>query len=465
MSASTESAAQVVDGARRPPGPRGNPLLGNVLEFKRDTVGAIVRGWREYGDVVAFRGVGPFFPIYLFAHPDHVQHIFQDNFRNYRRQDFLRKKFGMVVGNGLVVAEGESWVRQRKLAQTAFQRERLNALAPTMTDTTDETLERWAELAQRGEPIEIQSEMMHLILAILTRTLFGVDMSRDAADVEQSVATQAKYLNDRLNSPVDIPENAPLPVQKRFLAARDLLNSLVEGVVAERRRTAEDTGDLLSILLQAKDEETGEPISDVQARDEIKTLLIAGHETTATTLGWTFYLLSKHPEIEERLVAEIDEVVGDRAPTAEDVPNLKYTTMVLYESLRLYPPLWIVSRMPIEDDVIAGQPVKAGTSIIICSYITHRHPDFWPNPEGFDPDRFTPEAMKERHRYAYIPFGGGPRGCIGFPFAMMEMPVVLARVLQRFRLSLVPGFDVVPESAISLRQKNGARMVVSPRRR
>jgi cytochrome P450 len=254
-------------------------------------------------------------------------------------------------------------------------------------------------------------------------------------------------------------------VQKRFLAARDLLNSLVEGVVAERRRTAEDTGDLLSILLQAKDEETGEPISDVQARDEIKTLLIAGHETTATTLGWTFYLLSKHPEIEERLVAEIDEVVGDRAPTAEDVPNLKYTTMVLYESLRLYPPLWIVSRMPIEDDVIAGQPVKAGTSIIICSYITHRHPDFWPNPEGFDPDRFTPEAMKERHRYAYIPFGGGPRGCIGFPFAMMEMPVVLARVLQRFRLSLVPGFDVVPESAISLRQKNGARMVVSPRRR
>lgn len=445
-----------------PPGPRGNPLLGNVLEFKNDTVGAIVRGWRNYGDAVTFRGVGPFFPIYLFAHPDHIQHIFQDNFRNYRRQDFLRKKFGLVVGNGLVVAEGDSWVRQRKLAQTAFGSDRLKALAPAMTETTDEALERWRDHAARGEAIDIQSEMMHLILAILTRTLFGVDMSAEAAEVEQSVATQAKYLNDRLNSPIDIPENAPLPAQRRFLAARATLNRLVEGVIAERRRTGEDTGDLLSILLAARDEETGEPITDEQARDEIKTLLIAGHETTATTLGWTFYLLSKHPDVADRLRAELEEVLGDRPPTADDVPKLTYTTKVLYESLRLYPPLWIVSRMPIEDDEIGGYPVPAKTSIIICSYVTHRHPDFWDNPEGFEPERHTPEAMKARHRYSFIPFGGGPRGCIGFPFAMMEMPLVLARVMQRYRLDLVPGFVVEPESAISLRQRNGARMLVQP---
>jgi cytochrome P450 len=338
----------------------------------------------------------------------------------------------------------------------------LNALGPAMTDTTDEALVRWRELAQRGEPIDIQTEMMHMILAILTRTLFGADMSGDAAAVEQSVATQAKYLNDRLNSPVDIPERAPLPVQRRFLAARATLNRVVDDVIADRRRTGVDTGDLLSILLEARDEETGEPISDEQARDEIKTLLIAGHETTATTLGWTFYLLSKHPEVTEQLRAELDEVLGDRAPTAEDVPNLKYTTMVLYESLRLYPPLWIVSRMPIEDDEIAGYPVKAGTSVIICSYVTHRHPEFWDNPEGFEPERHTPERMKERHRYAYIPFGGGPRGCIGFPFAIMEMPLVLARVLQQFRVNLVPGFEVEPESAISLRQKRGALMHIEP---
>lgn len=448
---------------KTPPGPRGNRLLGNVLDFKNDTVAAIVGGWRGYGDTVLFRGVGPFFPIYLFTHPDHIQYVFQDNFRNFRRQDFLRKKFQMVVGNGLVTSEGESWVRQRKLAQTAFQRERLNALAPAMTDTTDEALDAWVGHAERQEPVEIQSAMMHLILAILTRTLFGADMSGEAADVEHSVAAQAKYLNDRLSSPVDIPEKAPIPAQKRFLAARATLNKIVDDVITERRRTGEDTGDLLSILLQATDEETGEPISDEQARDEIKTLLIAGHETTATTLGWTFYLLSKHPEIEEQLRVELEEVLGGRAPTAEDVPNLKYTTKVLYESLRLYPPLWIVSRMPIEDDVVGGYAVPAGTSMIICSYLTHRHPEFWDNPEGFDPERFTPEAMKERHRYAYIPFGGGPRGCIGFPFAMMEMPLVLARVLQRFKLSLVSGYPSgQPESAISLRQRHGAMMHVEP---
>lgn len=462
MAVEGATAPVVKTGKKTPPGPKGKPILGNVLDFKRDTVSAIVGGWRDYGDAVCFKGAGPFFPLYLFAHPEQIQYIFQDNFRNYRRQDFLRKKFQMVVGNGLVTSEGDSWVRQRKLAQTAFQRERLNALAPAMTDTTDEALGRWRELAQRGEPIDIQSEMMHLILGILTRTLFGADMSGDAAAVEQSVATQAKWLNNRLNSPFDIPERTPIPSQRRFLEARETLNRVVDSVIAERRRTGEDAGDLLSILLEARDEETGEPISDEQARDEIKTLLIAGHETTATTLGWTFYLLSKHPEVADKVRAELAQVVGDRAPTAEDVPNLKYTTQVLYESLRLYPPLWIVSRMPIEDDEVGGYPVKAGTSIIICSYVTHRHPEFWDNPEGFVPERHTPEAMKERHRYSYIPFGGGPRGCIGFPFAIMEMPLVLARVMQQFRLSLVPGFIVEPESAISLRQRQGALMHVEP---
>jgi cytochrome P450 len=463
MTETAVPAAPVQERRGKPPGPRGNPLLGNVLDFKNDTVAAIVGGWRKYGDTVHFRGVGPFFPIYLFTHPDHIKYVFQDNFRNFRRNDFLRKKFMMVVGNGLVVAEGESWTRQRKLAQTAFQSARLNPLGPAMTKTTDETLAKWREHAAKNEPIEIQSEMMHLILGILMRTLFGTETTGEAADVERSVAAQAKYLNDRLSSPVDIPENAPIPVQKRFLAARNTLNSIVDDVIAERRRTGEDKGDLLSILLQARDEETGDLISDEQARDEIKTLLIAGHETTATTLGWTFYLLSKHPEIEDRLRAELDEVLGDRAPTAEDVPNLKYTTMVLYESLRLYPPLWIVSRMPIEEDVIGGYDVPLGTSMIICSYLTHRHPEFWDNPEGFDPERFTPDAMKARHRYAYIPFGGGPRGCIGFPFAMMEMPLVLARVLQEFRLRLVPGYPSgQPESAISLRQRHGSLMLPEP---
>jgi len=432
-----------------------------VLQFKNDTVGAIVGGWRAHGDVVRFRGVGPFFPVYLVAHPDAVKYIMQENFRNFRRPDFLNKKFRMVVGNGLVTSEGDDWVRQRKLAQTAFTRERLSALASTMTATTDEMISRWREHARRGESIEIQSEMTHLIVAILTRTLFGADMSGHAEAIEQAVAVQAKYLNDRLNSPVDIPENAPLPVQRRFLQARASLDALVDDLIVERRRTGCDGTDLLSILLQAKDEETGEPISNRQARDEIKTLLIAGHDTTSTTLAWAFYLLSKAPAVADRLRREVDEVLGDRAPTPQDIPNLRYTTMVLYETLRLYPPLWIIARTPIEDDVVAGYHVPAGSTILISSYVTHRHPEFWHNPEGFEPERFAGGAWGEgRHRFAYIPFGGGARGCIGFPFAMMEMPLVLAQIVRSFRLSLAPGYPVVPESAIALRQKHGARMTL-----
>jgi len=462
-SASRTVAPPGADGARaRPPGPRGNALLGNVLEFKNDTIGAIVRGWRAHGDLVRFRGVGPFFPIYLVAHPDAIQHIMQDNFRNFRRPDFLNEKFRLVVGNGLVTSEGDDWARQRKLAQTAFTRDRLSAVAGAMTATTDEMLERWHGLAHRGEPIEVQSEMTHLIVAILTRTLFGSDMSAHAEAIERAVGVQAKYLNDRLNSPVDLPQNAPLPVQRRFLKARASLDALVDDLIVERRRSGCDEGtDLLSILLQARDEATGEPITDRQARDEIKTLLIAGHDTTSTTLAWAFYLLSKAPAVAERLRREVDEVLGDRAPTPEDIPNLKYTKMVLYETLRLYPPLWIVARTPIEDDEIAGYHVAAGSTVLISSYVTHRHPEFWPNPEGFEPERFAGGAWGDgRHRYAYIPFGGGARGCIGFPFAMMEMPLVLAQVVRAFRLDLAPGYPVVPESAIALRQKHGARMTL-----
>ena len=442
-----------------PPGPRGNPILGNVLQFKNDTVGGIVNGWREHGDMVYFRGVGPFFPVYLVAHPDAIQYIMQENFRNFRRPDFLNKKFSMVVGNGLVTSEGENWVRQRRMTQTAFQRARLNLLAETMTQTTAEMLTRWRARAAHGAAIDIQSEMTRLVIAILTRTLFGADMSQHAEEIEQAVAVQAKYLNDRLNSPFDIPQNAPLPVQRRFLKARSTLDRLVDDLIAERRRSGRDGTDLLSILLQTRDDETGEPITDRQARDEIKTLLIAGHDTTSTTLAWAFYLLSKSPGVAQRLRQEVQDVLGDRTPAAEDVPALKYAKKVLYETLRLYPPLWIVARTPIEDDEIAGYRIPAGSTILISSYVTHRHPDFWENPEGFNPDRFTGGAWGDnRHRFSFIPFGGGARSCIGFPFAMMEMPLILAQVVREFSLELAPGCQVVPESAIALRQRPGAQM-------
>lgn len=443
-----------------PPGPRGKPIFGNALDIQRDALTALTDGWRAHGDIVCFRGIGSIFPIYLVVHPEGIQHIFQDNFRNYERPGFARKKLRMFVGNGLITTEGELWARQRRRTQAAFHRDRVVPLGSTMTDTTAEFLDRWNGYAQRGEPIEIQSEMMELVLAILTRSLFGAEMSRHVETIKESVAIQAKHVKERLASPIDIPERAPIPSQRRFLQARGTLDRLVDRVIAERRRAGVAADDLVSTLLDTSDGESEETISDEQARDELKTLLIAGHETTAISLAWLCYLLSLHPAAADRLRAEVQEVVGDRPPVHEDIPNLRYTMTVIHEALRLYPPLWLVLRMPVEDDEIGGYPVPAGSTIFLCTYLTHRHPHFWENPEGFDPERFTPERSEGRHRYAYIPFAAGPHGCIGYPFAMMEMPLVLAQIVQRFRLTLVPGYPVVPESATSLRLKDGALMYV-----
>jgi enediyne biosynthesis protein E7 len=443
-----------------PPGPRGKPGVGVVLDFRRDTLGAMVNGWREYGDVVRFPGPGAFFPLWLFVHPDHIGYVLQENFGNFRRPDILNERFKAVVGNGLVTSDGEMWTRQRKMAQPAFHKEKINGLAKQMTDTVEETLASWSPKAERGEGVEIQSEMFHMVLTILSRCLFGADLKRDVDIIEHSVGVQAKYLNDRLNSPVDIPESVPIPANRRFLRARAELDEVVDRMTAERKRSGESKGDLLSTLIDARDEDTGRPMSDQQLRDEVKTFLIAGHDTTAITLSWCFALLSQHPAVERRVRDEFAEVLGGRTPTAEDVPNLVYTKKVIQETLRHYPPLFILPRMPIEDDEIGGYRVPAGTSVIFCPYATHRHPDFWENPEGFDPEHFTEEAEKARHRYAYLPFSGGPRGCVGFPFAMMEMHLVLATVLQRYRLNLSPGHPVEYEPAISLRQRYGALMTL-----
>jgi cytochrome P450 len=445
-----------------PPGPRGKPILGNVLDFKADTLATFVKGWRAYGDCVRFPGVGPFFPFYFFAHPDHVGYVLKGNFRNFERPEYLNKKFRLVVGNGLVTTNGEAWQRQRKMAEPSFKKERISKLAGTMTEVTDRMLDEWEDKARRDQPVEVQSEFMRLILGILTKALFGVDMSGDAAAIEGSVATQAKYLNDRLNSPVDIPPGVPIPANRRFQAARGVLNGIVDKTIRSRRASAEEGNDLLSTILKAHDEKTGQPIDDAQARDELKTLLIAGHETTAATLAWCFYVMSLHPFAEERVRAEHAEVLGGRTPNFDDVESLPYSRMVLDETLRLYPPLWLLGRMPLEDDSIGGFKVPKGSSVMISPYITHRHPDFWENPEAFDPERHTPEKVEARERYSYIPFGGGPRGCIGFPFAMPEMHIVLAMVMNRFRLNLVPGHPVIPESAISLRMKQGALMSLEP---
>lgn len=450
-------SAATAPGRAVPPGPDGVPVLGNLLDFARDTFGALLSAWREYGDIVYFRGrVHPFFPLYFFAHPDHVKHVLADNAANYHHPPVMSDKWRHVVGNGIIALEDDIWTRQRKLSNTAFKPERLAAYDGLITDSTQELVERWRGFAARGEPVEVQAEMKHHVLHILAQALVGADMSKEGPTVEDTVTAHVKNLDERMNQPIDIPEGAPLPSQRRFMRARAVLDSILE----ERMRDTEahgDDGSMLSQLVRARDE-GGRGMGEDQARYDVKTFFIAGLETTAITLAWTLYLLSKHPHVERRLREELDQVLGGRKPTADDVKALQYTTQAIKETLRLYPPLWIVPRVALGDDEIGGYHVPAGAHVTFTAYVTNRHPEFWDNPEAFDPERFSPEASKGRHKFAWIPFGGGPRGCIGFPFALMEMPLVLAQIMQNFEVTLVPGYPVEPEGALSLKQRNGALM-------
>jgi cytochrome P450 len=442
------------------PGPRGKPVLGSILDFRRDIMQAFIDGWREYGDAVKFRGP---LSVYLFVHPDYVDHILHANHRNYRHPDFEIDKLRPIFGNGLVLSQGDFWRRQRRLSQPAFHRQRIASFASLITETTGELLERWEAHADGATTMDVREEFQQLTLRILTKALFSTDVSAHAETIGRTVTLANEYTNRRLLAPVAVPERLPLPQQRRFVAARDDLDAVIYGLISERRSDGGgDHADLLSMLLEARDEETGESMNDQQLHDEVVNIFIAGHETVSLCLTWTAYLLSRHPEVERRVRAEVDEALDGRVPTVEDVPNLTYTTYVLQESLRLYPPIWNLPRQPIEDDEIGGYRVGGGEMIFLIPYITHRHPAFWDNPEGFDPERFAPERSEGRPRYAYFPFGGGPRQCIGNSFAMLEMQLSLPMLLQRYSLSLAPGHPVALEPMVTLRPKFGMLMTARP---
>jgi cytochrome P450 len=443
--------------ARRPPGPRGKPVVGSILDFRSDILRALLEGWHEYGDLVEFNVAGA---SYLVAHPDYIEHILRDNESNYPHAPFLDARWAKIVGNGLVTSKGDFWARQRRLADPSFHSERIAGFAQIMTETTEEMLEAWKPRVDRGEPIDVREEMMRLTITILSKAMFSADIWGKTDTISRVVSILLTHASNRLFSPVDIPDRVPLPSNRRYVAARDEFDELIYEIIAERRR--EPREDLLSMFLAAKDEETGEHMSDEQVRDEVRTMFIAGHETTATSLAWTWYLLSMYPEVAQRLHAELDEVLGGRSATAADLPNLVYNWRVIQESLRLYPPIWMYLRTAIEDDVIDGYRIKAGKNIYLSPYITHRHLDFWDNPEGFDPDRFAPEKTQGWHRFKYWPFGGGPRKCIGNNFAVVEMQLVVATVAQVYELVLAPGHQVVIQPGLSLRQRDGVVVNVRP---
>lgn len=445
--------------ASPPPSVRGHLLLGNYQRFLRDPLGIVTETSREWGDVVALRLL-PGITTHLITHPDGVEHVLKRNQKNYRKPDSFIRPVSLLAGRGLLTNEGESWLRQRRLAQSAFHRKRLAALAVLMARSAELTVQRWAE-RQVQEPapvIDVLGEMTRLTLGIASQALFSIDYSDDADRVGPAVRIAFEYLNYQMNSPFALPVRIPTQRNRRFLNARRTLDKLVYDLIRERKHTSEHRGDLLSMLMDARDEETGEGMSDTQLRNEVLTLLIAGHETTSAALAWTWYLLALHPGAESRLHAELTSVVGGRTPTAADLSTLPYTRMVFEEAFRLYPPAWGQPRQAVNEDRIGGYRIPAGALITLSQWVTHRHPDFWENADAFVPDRFAPERSAGRPAFAYFPFGGGARGCIGSSFALMEAQIILATLAQHFRLELVPGYPVKRDPTFTLRPRGGLLM-------
>jgi cytochrome P450 len=451
MARSSREQALVQIAARDAPLARGLPLIGSLFEARRDPLTFFAKITREHGDYVAVR----FGPLrYLFVNdPDGVRHILVDNHRNYPKSRSY-EGLKLVLGEGLVTSEGDFWRRQRRLAQPAFHKDRLASFARLMAADTASMLERWRGI-EAGVPFDLHYEMMRLTLRIVNRTLFSTDTDADAADVGRAMTIAIEYVNDYADAPIRIPPWLPTPKNFRFRKALRTLDALVLRIIDERRRSGQESPDLLSMLMSAKDEETREQMTDRQLRDEVMTIVSAGHETTANALTFTFYLLSQQPAVARLLRREVTEVLGGRTPAIEDLPRLTYTRMVLEESMRLYPPAWAIERTAVADDEVGGVRVPRRTILAMSPYMLHRHPRYWENPEGFDPERFAPDRTAARPKFAYLPFGGGPRLCIGNSFALMEAQIILAMVMADCALDLCTGFPVELEPSVTLRPRKG----------
>ena len=415
----------------------------------------------EHGPVAQYRfGPGR---AYLVTHPEGLKHVLQDHVKNYTKDHFSYSLVRRVVGDGLLTSQGETWLKQRRLAQPAFHRARISAMASQMVRATAGLAEQWGEAQRSGAPRHVVRDMMALTLRIVGEALFGTDMRAEIQAVSAAFNILSGQTVDRFRSLRLIPPILPTAYDRAFRQANRALREVVARVIAERRKHPEDRGDLLSMFMLARDEETGEQMDDAHLENEVLTMMLAGHETTATALSWAWALLEQNPGPEQLLHAEVDSVLGGRLPTAEDVPQLVYTRGVLDEALRLYPPVYILSRRVVEDDTVYGYQVLGGSALDISPYVTHRLPEFWPDPERFDPGRFTPEQIAARPRYAYFPFLGGPRQCIGNSFALMEGTLILAVLAQRYRPRMVAGYTPKPEPLITLRPAGELPVMITAR--
>jgi len=428
---------------------------------RRNPTAVFMDAARRYGEVVYFK-IGPRRG-YLVTNPADIRHVLQDNARNYHKSP-LYDKLRVLLGNGLLTSEGDFWLRQRRIAQPAFHRQRIAALAGVMADAARGAAGHWEAIAAAGRPVDVDEEMMRLTRTVVLRTLLGADLGPFSDRVDEAWKVLNEHIGDSFWS-LGLTDWLPSARNRRFRAARAVLRGAVEHVIAERRRHPSDSADLLSMLMAARDEETGEGMTDEQLRVEVTTFLLAGQETTSLALTWIWYLLSQNAAAQRRLESELDAALGGRPPDYADLVHLPYTRMVIDEAMRLYPPAWGFSREALGDDAVGGFRVPRGWLVFVIPYVLHRLPAFWENPDAFDPERFTPERIATRPKFVYLPFGAGPRQCIGNQFALIEAHLVLATLAQRYRLQLVPGHRVDPWPLITLRPRFGMPMTVVRRSR
>lgn len=431
-----------------------------IPEIMRDPLAFLLQSAQAHGSFIHYPL--QIANVYNISHPEIIQHVLQTNSKNYSKDTVQYNTLAQITGEGLLTSDGRSWLTHRRLMQPAFHRTRLEGFGDTIVQATVAMLQRWEKAAQSGQPLDIDAEMMQVTLEIVGKTLFHLDLRADAPEMTHAALGLLEYVVYRAQTPIALPTAVPTRRNRHFKAHMGRLEAIIYDTIATRRASGEDLGDVLSLLLLAHDEETGQGLTDAEIRNEMMTLLIAGHETVASALTWAWYLLSLHPSVREKMEAELDKALGQRLPTVADLEHLPYTRMVFDETLRLYPPAWLITRRALAADAIGDHTIPARSILILSPYVTHRRPEFWPNPLGFDPLRFAPDAVKERPRFAYIPFGGGPRLCIGDRFALLEAPLIMATIAQRYRLNLVPGRPVIVDPLVTLRPRHGMWMTAVP---
>ena len=455
---SSPSVVEKTSTRKNPPGPRGLPVLGSALQMgSRNVLTNYVELQRQFGDIV-FVKLGPLNG-YVLSSPDYVHHVLVKNQKNYIKgigYDGLR----LLVGQGVLTSDGEVWRQQRRLMQPPFTPTAITQFADMMLEITQRLLDRWEPYADRGEVLSMDAEMLHLTMSIIGRAMFSIDLGEESKEVGAAFEEAFGFIPSR--SGLALPLGLPLPAHRRFQGNLEVINQFIEERIAEGRRNPTQDN-LLSMLLRARDEETGQALSPTDLRDEVVTLFFAGFETTARSLTWGWYLLAKHPEVLARLAAEADRVLQGRAPTIDDLFQLNYTRQVVDETLRLYPPTALLARQNVEADEIGGYAIPPNSMMILVPYLVHRYPGLWPDPERFDPERFTPQASEARPKTAYIPFASGPRVCLGNNFALLEMVYAMSMAAGRYRLEMAEDEEIPFELLGTMRPTKPLRVKVQRR--